>query len=53
MKFTVEVECEQELLFVDILVRRTESNFEYSVYRKPTNKNALLHFFSFHEIKKN
>ena len=36
---------------MDILVRRTESNFELSVYHKPTNKNALLHIFFFHEVK--
>ena len=46
------VECKRKLPLLDILVRRTESNFEYSVYRKPTTKNALLHFFYFHEIKK-
>ena len=36
---------------MDILVNRTESNFEYSVYRKPTNANALLHYFTFHDVK--
>ena len=51
IKFTVEEESEQKLPFLDILVHRTESNFQYSVYRKPTNKNALLHYFSFHDIK--
>ena len=45
-------EFEQKLPFLDVLVCRTESNFEYSVCRKPTNKNALLHFFSFHDIIK-
>ena len=47
IKFTVDVECEQKLPFLVILVRRTESNFEYSVYCNPTNKNDLLHFFLF------
>ena len=47
-----EVEFEQKLTLLDILVRRTESNFEYSVYRKPTNENALLHFLFFYDIKK-
>ena len=51
IKFTDEVESERKLPFLDILVRRTECNFKYSVYCKPTNKNALLHFFSFHDIK--
>ena len=50
IKFTIEVECEHKLPFLDTLVRRTESSFEYSVYRKPINKNGL-HFFSFHAIK--
>ena len=49
---TVEEECEQKLPVLDILVHCTESIFEYSVYRKNTNKNALLHYFSFHDIKK-
>ena len=32
-------------------LRRTESNFEYSVYCKTTNKNTILHFLSFHDKK--
>ena len=48
-KFTVEYE--QKLPFLDILVRCTGSYFEYSFYRKPTNINALFHFFSFHDVK--
>ena len=51
IKFTVEVECERKLPFLDILLRRTESNFEYSVCRKLSNNNAPPHFFSFHHIK--
>ena len=51
IEFTVEVECKQKLPFLNILVRCTESNIEYSVERKPTNKNDLLHFFSFNDIK--
>ena len=47
----VEVEYEQKYLFLDILVSRTESIFEYSIYRKRTNKNALPHFFCFHDTK--
>ena len=46
IKFTVEVECEQELPFLDILARRIGFNLECSIYRKPTNKNAL-HFSLF------
>ena len=45
IKFTIKVECEQKLPFLDTLVRRTDFNFEYSIYRKPTNINALLYFF--------
>ena len=48
---TVEVECQQKLPFLYFLVCLTESNFEYSIHRKPTNENALLPFFSFHDIK--
>ena len=28
IKFTIQLECEQNIPFLDILVRRTESNFE-------------------------
>ena len=28
-----------------------KSNFEYSVYCKPTNENDLLHFLFFHDIE--
>ena len=51
-KFTVEVEYEQKLPFFNILVRRTDSNqLQIRVYRKPTNKSALFHILSFHDIK--
>ena len=48
---TVGVEYEHKFPFLNLLVRRTEYNFEYCVYRKPVNKNALLHFFASHDIK--
>ena len=51
INITAEVEYEKKLPYLDILGRRTESNFEYSVYRKPTNKNALIYFFSLQYIK--
>ena len=34
---------------MDVLVRKGPSGLYFSVYRKPTNSNAYIHYFSFHD----
>ena len=57
IQFTVEYEIDNKLPFLDVLVRHNPLNhkFEFSVYRKPTNSEGYIHFYSFHSenIKSN
>ena len=50
IQFTLERECDRILPFLDVLIHRHGPNFEFSVYRKPTNTNSLIHRFSYHDI---
>ena len=47
-QFTVEKEQNNKLLFLDVLVTRTEQRFRSSVYRKPTFIGQYLNFNSHH-----
>ena len=57
IKFTVEYETENKLPFLDVLVHHDPAtlNFKFSVYRKTTNAESYIHFYSFHnkEVKEN
>lgn len=46
IKFTVEVEINNQLPFLDVLVKKEENGFRTSVYRKPTNTGQYLNFHS-------
>lgn len=46
IKFTMEMENDGCLPFLDVLIRRNSSGFKYSVYRKPTNISSYVHFYS-------
>jgi hypothetical protein len=37
--------------FLDVLLIKTEDNLKYKVYRKPTNKNDFVHFYSAHDSR--
>ena len=50
IKFTVEVEKEKKLPFLDMNIYRTPNGFRYSVYRKPTSNNNFIHLYSGHNI---
>nr|VZI07871.1 unnamed protein product [Spirometra erinaceieuropaei] len=51
IKFTREEEQEQQLPFLDVLVRRNvNGELESTVYRKSTNTNQLLSFHSNHPL---
>ena len=46
LKFTVEVEIDGKIPFLDVLIHNCNSHLKFSVYRKPTNSNMYLHYFS-------
>ena len=48
IQFTLEREKDQKLAFLDTLVHRDNHGARFSVYRKPTNKDDFIHFFSSH-----
>ena len=48
IQFTVEREVNQELAFLDTLIHRRPEGPRFSVYRKPTNKDDFIHYFSGH-----
>ena len=48
IKFTLETESNKTLPFLDILIHREDSQFKYSIYRKPTNTLSYIHFYSNH-----
>ena len=51
IKFTVEEERDEQLPFLDTVIHRKYDNPLFSVYRKPTNKDDFIHFFSAHNRK--
>ena len=54
IKFTMEKENNKTINFLDVKIFKTDNKFEFSVYRKATNADAFIHFFSDHRdnIKK-
>ena len=50
IQFTVEYEIDHKLPFLDVLVMHnpTTHKFTFTVYRKPTNTENYIHFYSFH-----
>ena len=48
VQFTVEMEHNQQIAFLDTCIIRTETCFKFKVHRKPTNKEDYVHFYSSH-----
>ncbi|CAM1298513.1 Uncharacterised protein r2_g809 [Pycnogonum litorale] len=48
IKFTMELEANKKLLFLDVLVETNESRPTYSVYRKATHTDKYLTYLSNH-----
>ena len=48
IQFTLEKEQDAQLPFLDASILRTENNFKFKVFRKPTNKEDYVHFYSAH-----
>ena len=51
IQFTVEEEEDQKLPFLDTLIHRGDEDLRFSVYRKPTNKDDYIHYYSAHSNK--
>ena len=48
IQFTVEKESNGKLPFLDTLIIRNASTTKFTVYRKPTNQEDYVHYFSGH-----
>nr|XP_053626641.1 uncharacterized protein LOC128684471 [Cherax quadricarinatus] len=51
IQFTLEEEVDNTLPFLDVLLCKADHELRFKVYRKPTNQNDLLHFYSHHGTK--
>ncbi|XP_076036842.1 uncharacterized protein LOC143022503 [Oratosquilla oratoria] len=51
IQFTVEMEMERKLPFLDTLIHREDSSAKFSVYRKPTNRDDIIHYLSRHSTR--
>ena len=51
IQFTAEEEDNHKLAFLDVLIHRDPNSLRFSVYRKPTNKDDLIHFYSAHSTR--
>jgi len=49
IKFTLEIETNNQLPFLDVLVKKSNTGFQTQVYRKKTHTNQYLHFSSNHQ----
>ena len=52
LKFTIELEEDNKLPFLDVLLLKNENSLDFKIYRKPTNNNRFLSFFSGHALAK-
>ncbi|MCP4473778.1 MAG: hypothetical protein GY821_04275 [Gammaproteobacteria bacterium] len=50
IKFTLELEQNASLPFLDVAVTRVQNAFITNVYRKPTHTNRYLHYSSHHAL---
>ena len=48
LQFTLEQEQNEQLAFFDTHIIRTETGFKFKIYRKKTNKEDYVHFYSNH-----
>ena len=51
IQFTVEEEHDTKIAFLDVRIHRRPDDLQFSVYRKPTNKDDLIHYFSAHSAR--
>ena len=48
VQFTLELEHDKQIAFLDTCIMRSDNVFKFKVYRKPTNKEDYVHFYSAH-----
>lgn len=48
LKFTVELEENGKLPFLDVLLLKNQNSLDFKIYRKPTNNNRFLSYSSGH-----
>ena len=48
IQFTIETEEDKCLPFLDTLIMRTDNGLKFKVYRKDTNKEDYIHYYSAH-----
>ena len=48
INFSYELETDSTLPFLDIMIHRSDTELHFSVYRKPTNTNDYINFYSHH-----
>ena len=51
IQFTLEMEDNGVLPFLDILIKKQENGAKFAVYRKETNREDYIHYFSAHSGK--
>ena len=51
LQFTLEVEIENKLPFLNELIIRNADRVDFTIYRKPTQNNRYLHFNSNHPLQ--
>ena len=50
IRFTMEIEEEGCLPFLDVKVQRSDNKLSFSIYRKPTHTDQYLHYTSGHHM---
>ena len=48
LKFTIELEEDKKISFLDVPLIKNGNGLDFKIYRKPTNNNRFLSFFSGH-----
>ena len=51
IRFTIELESQCKLNFLDITIERRTTHFLYNIYRKPTNSNSVIPADSHHSFQ--
>ena len=44
LEFTIELEEDNKLPFLDVLLLKNENSLDFKIYRKPTNNNRFFRF---------
>lgn len=50
LKFTTELEANNELNFLDITIKKDNGKFSFKIYRKPTTTDTTIHATSHHPL---